>query len=72
MIPHTKRQRITTRTGAALERSYVFMHAASWEALHRLCESQRLSGSQVIEQLISIADSGNHKDTHAKALSSNA
>lgn len=64
-VPHTSRQRLVTRSGAVLERAYVFLPAASWEALQRLCASQHRSGSQIIENLINLADSGTHsKDKH--------
>lgn len=66
MIPHTRRQRITTRSGDVLERAYVFMPAESWEALQRLCVASQQSGSQVIEALINIASSGTLvKDSNA-------
>jgi hypothetical protein len=58
-VPHTKRQSITTRSGAVLERAYVFMPSASWEALQTLCMTAHQSSSQVIESLISNAISGN-------------
>lgn len=63
-IPNTSRQRITTRDGAVLERQYLFMPAESWAALQRLCYASHQSGSQVIQQLISIADLGTQKDKH--------
>lgn len=64
-IPFTKRQRITTRSGAVLERSYVVMPAKAWQELQRLCEIHHSSGSEVIEQLISQAsNSGKLKDTN--------
>ena len=58
-IPNTSRQRITTHDGSVLERQYIFMPAESWAALQRLCYASHQSGSQVIQQLISIADTGN-------------
>jgi hypothetical protein len=58
-VPHTSRQRITTRSGVALERAYVFMPAEVWNALQSLCVAQHRSGSQVIEHLINNAISGN-------------
>ena len=61
-IPRTNRQRITTKAGIALERSYVFMETASWDALARLCDQQGRSGSQVIASLIAIASIGKQKD----------
>lgn len=62
MIPHTKRQTITTKGGVELERAYVFMATESWEQLQALCYAQGRSGSQVIQSLISLATIGNHKD----------
>lgn len=72
-IPHTSRQRITTRSGAELERAYVFMRGESWEALQRLCVASHKSGSQVIEKLINQAISGDQsKDkTHEQTNPSN-
>ena len=61
-IPRTNRQRVTTKAGIELERSYVFMDAASWQALQRLCDQQGRSGSQVIQSLIAIASIGKQKD----------
>jgi hypothetical protein len=63
-VPYTSRQRLVTRSGAVLERAYVFLPAATWEALTRLCASQHRSGSQIIENLINLADSGTHKDNY--------
>lgn len=57
-IPHTRRQRVATTTGVQLERAYVFLPAKTWEALERLANAQHRSGSQIIEILISIANSG--------------
>ena len=61
-IPHTSRQRVIARDGSVLERAYLFMPAASWEALQSLCYASGQSGSQVIQQLISIAATGKQKD----------
>lgn len=72
-IPRTSRQRITTKAGIQLERSYVFMPTASWEALQRLCDQQGRSGSQVVQSLIAIADLGTQKDkTNDRTTPSNA
>lgn len=71
-IPRTNRQRITTKAGIALERSYVFMPTASWEALQRLCDQQGRSGSQVIASLIAIASIGKQKDNNDSTTTSNA
>jgi len=61
-IPYTNRQRITAGNGIVLERQYVFMPPESWAALQRICHALHLSGSQVIQQLISTADLGKQKD----------
>jgi hypothetical protein len=66
-IQHTKRQRITTKSGVELERSYVFMASESWEQLQHLCHAQGRSGSQVIASLISLAAIGNLKDKNEKS-----
>lgn len=71
-IPRTNRQRITTKAGIELERSYVFMDTASWQALQRLCDRQGRSGSQVIASLIAIADLGTQKDKKNDTTPSNA
>jgi hypothetical protein len=51
----TRRQQVTTRSGAVLERQYVFLPAETWEALRMLCITQHRSGSQIIGSLIDIA-----------------
>jgi len=62
MIPHTKRQTITTKSGVELERAYLFMASDSWEQLQALCYAQGRSSSQIIQSLISLATIGNQKD----------
>jgi hypothetical protein len=54
-IHGTRRQQVTTQSGALLERQYVFLPAETWEALRRLCVTQHRSGSQIIASLINIA-----------------
>jgi hypothetical protein len=67
-IPHTKRQRVVTDTGAVLERSYVFLPPESWAALKRLSVASHRSNSQVIEALVTIASRGSPvKDTNEQA-----
>lgn len=61
-IPHTSRQRLTSKDGVVLERQYLFMPAEHWEMLQRLCYAQERSGSLVIQNLISIAAMGIQKD----------
>lgn len=58
MIPHTRRQTLTTKSGVELERAYVFMPTECWEQLTALCHAQGRSGSQVIQSLIAIAALG--------------
>lgn len=58
-IPHTKRQRVTTGNGTVLERAYVFLPPKAWAALQRLSITAHRSSSQIIEQLIAVASSGN-------------
>lgn len=72
-IKHTSRQRITTSHGVELERAYIFMPSEHWAQLQRLCIANHQSGSQVIQQLISLASIGHQtKDTtHAKANTRN-
>jgi hypothetical protein len=62
MIPHTKRQTITTKSGVELERAYVFMPTECWEQLQALCYAQGRSGSEVVQSLVKIAAIGNQKD----------
>ena len=57
-IPYTNRQRITAGNGVVLERQYVFMPPESWAALQRICHASQRSGSQVMQNLIEIADLG--------------
>lgn len=63
MIPHTRRQTITTKSGVELERAYLFMPSACWEQLTALCHAQGRSSSEVIQSLVKIAAIGNHKDS---------
>jgi hypothetical protein len=59
-IKHTSRQRVTSRNGVELERQSIYMPAAAWESLQRLCYAQGRSGSLVLQDLIRIADLGTH------------
>ncbi|WP_305822585.1 hypothetical protein [Massilia brevitalea] len=61
-IPNTNRQRVVSKDGTVLFRQYCFMPQASWDSLQRLCHASNQSGSQVIQQLIAIADLGTQKD----------
>jgi hypothetical protein len=60
-IPNTRRQRLVTRSGDELERGYIFLPAASWDALRKLCNDLDCSNSKVIEKLINDANSGKLK-----------
>lgn len=55
VIPGTRRQQVTTRSDMVLERQYVYLDSATWEALRKLCVAQHRSGSQVIASLINLA-----------------
>ena len=54
-IQGTRRQRVATRSGAVLERQYIFLSAEDWDSLQRICEASRRSHSQAIASLIHIA-----------------
>lgn len=57
-VPFSRRQRVTTQSGVALQRQAIYLPEATWEALQRLCYASRSSGSQVIENLIETAAHG--------------
>jgi hypothetical protein len=63
-IPFTQRQSLTSRDGIALERQYIYMPPAAWEALRQLCHAQGRSGSEVFQSLIKLASTGTQKDHH--------
>lgn len=65
-IPGTSRQKVTTHSGLELERQSVYLPTASWDQLREICYAERLSGSEVIQQLIHLASSGAHKEKHDK------
>jgi hypothetical protein len=54
-IYRTRRQQVTTASGNVLQRQYIYMDDASWDALRQICIAQHRSGSQVIASLINIA-----------------
>lgn len=59
-IPHTSRQKLTTRNGVELERQSIYAPAETWAALQHLCTAQGRSGSQIIQSLIALAALGTH------------
>jgi hypothetical protein len=61
-IAGTRRQRITSKSGIALERSYIFMPSECWDQLQALCFAQGRSGSEVVQSLIKIASIGTPKE----------
>jgi len=54
----TRRQRVVTGNGTVLERQAIYLPAETWDALHRLSTKNRRSGSEVIQNLIEIANRG--------------
>lgn len=54
-IEGTRRQRVVTKSGAVLERQYIFLSAQDWDSLQQICEASRRSHSQAISSLINIA-----------------
>ncbi|OFA04831.1 hypothetical protein [Duganella sp. HH101] len=71
-MPNSKRQRLITNNGTVLERAYVFMPPESWAALQRLSIKAHRSHSQLIEELVAIANTpakrGDNKETHDKTI----
>lgn len=67
-VAGTRRQRVVTHTGVALERQAVYLPAETWRILQGICLTQGRSGSQVIQHLIELADRGSRKD-HQNARS---
>lgn len=61
-IEGTRRQRVVTKSGAVLERQYIFLSAADWDSLQQICEASRRSHSQVIASLVNIARAGNRTE----------
>jgi len=51
-VPGTSRQRVLSRNGTELQRQNVYLKESAWEALAKLSEDQRVSGSVVIARLI--------------------
>lgn len=58
-IPNTKRQVVQNATGQAIERAYLYLLPTTWQALKALCASSSMKQSELIEQLILNAVSGN-------------
>jgi hypothetical protein len=61
-IAGTRRQRVVTQAGVTLERQTVYLPPETWEALQRICVANRQGGSQLIQNLIELADRGTRKD----------
>ena len=61
-IEGTRRQRVVTKSGAVLERQYIFLSTQDWDSLQQICEVSRRSHSQTIASLINIARVGNRKE----------
>ena len=61
-IQGTRRQRVVTKSGAVLERQYIFLSAQDWESLQHISEASRRSHSQVIASLVNIARVGNRTE----------
>lgn len=73
-IPHTKRQTCQNASGATLERAYVYLLPSTWNELKTLCEAAAMPSSELIEQLILTAVSGNlfNKDINDQSRPRNA
>jgi len=61
-IEGTRRQRIVTKSGAVLERQYIFLSADDWASLTQISEASRRSHSQAISALIKIARAGHRTE----------
>lgn len=62
-IPHTKRQTCQNAAGRALQRAYLYLLPSTWIALKALCAGAAMPSSELIEQLILNAASGDlYKD----------
>lgn len=68
-IPHTKRQTCQNAAGQALQRAYLYLLPSTWIALKALCAGAAMPSSELIEQLILTAASGNllNKDINDRA-----
>lgn len=51
-INGTRRQSTVSRSGKALERGYIYLHAGKWDELYSLAKASGLSASLYIESLI--------------------
>jgi len=58
-IPHTKRQTCQNASGQVLERAYLYLLPSTWSTLKTLCAGAAMPSSELIEQLILTAASGN-------------
>lgn len=57
-IPNTKRQSIRNAAGQELERAYTYLLPSTWVALKALCVANGKPTSELIEQLILSAATG--------------
>ena len=64
-VPGTSRQRVLASNGTELQRQNVYLKEAAWEALEKLSEEQKVSGSVVIARLI--WDASIRKEGHSKS-----
>ena len=63
-IPGTSRQRLTSKDGSSIERSYVYLPSSVWAQLHEMARSSGTSVSKIIQ---SFANTGaaNSKESNA-------
>jgi hypothetical protein len=54
-VTGTTRQRVTYDDGRTLERQFLYLQPGQWEALIALARNKRISGSQMIGNLIDTA-----------------
>lgn len=69
-ITHTKRQTCQNASGQVLERAYLYLLPSTWSTLKTLCAGAAMPSSELIEQMILNAASGNHKDITNDATNS--
>lgn len=55
LVPGTSRQRVISDDGSTLERQFIYMEPHQWEALKRLANDRRTSGSHIVAHLIELA-----------------
>lgn len=54
-VPGTSRQRVINNEGSTLQRQFIYLEPHQWDALRKLANKKRTSGSIIIAELIDIA-----------------